>query len=266
MIPLRCRARVLRTWPLGETSLIVLLLSKEQGLRRAVAKGARGARSPFRGLLEPGTPLDLQIYIKPRGDLHLLKEVSLAGRLPRPARKLETLALRLAGLELVMLTQREVEAQPELFFLLEDYLSVFDADDDDDEAFFAPFFAFEASLLELHGLLPDPGRCCVSGRELAPGPLRFLPGEGLFADPACGREGIDLDSGEADWLKSLFLARPSELRGRSMPDPVQKKMGRVLHIALSCHLPGYRLPRALDVLRGGQSGGDEDRTNKESSK
>ncbi len=251
MSPQRCAARVLRSYPLGETSLIVLLLTKEQGLIRAVAKGARTEKSRYRALLEPGWPLEILVYLKPRG-LHLLGDVSLRGRLPLPSRRLETLALRLAALELVMQSSEEGEPQPELFELLEDYLEVFDLGGEEGPL---PFFAFEAGLLRLHGVGPDPEACALCGRTLGAGDLRFLPGEGLFTCRAHESEGIDLARDEGDWLKSIFLANPSALKGRLLPDAARHRIGRVLHLALGRHLPGYRLPRSLAMLRSSRSGG-----------
>ena len=249
---LRCEARVLRTYPLGETSLIVVLFTRERGLLRAVAKGARTSKSRFRGLLEPGWPLTAQVYLKRSGGLHLLGETGLRGRLPRPSRRLESLALRLAALELVMHSSEEDEPQEKLFALLEDYLAVFD---EGEEEGFLPLFAFETSLLSLHGLRPGLDACCVCGAPLDLSALRFIPSEGLFACRSHESEGIDLASDEGDWLKSIFLSRPSELKGRLLPDAARRRIGRVLHHALSRHLPGYRLPRSLAMLRPARTRG-----------
>ncbi|MCP4544856.1 MAG: DNA repair protein RecO [bacterium] len=251
---LRTRARVLRTWPLGETSLIVLLLTEDDGTRRAVAKGARGIKSHFRGLLEPGTPVEAVLYLKRRSDLHLLKEISLAGTLPGSSRSLQTLALRLAGIELIILCHREEANHDGLFDLLDEYLRIFDSGE---EVGFAPLFAFEAALLALNGLLPELDTCCITDKPLTDDNFRFLPVEALFARADCGHEGIDLERGDRDWLQSLFRTSPSGMRDRLMPDGVRKRIGRVLHIALSHHLPGYRLPRALAMLRKDESPGGQ---------
>ena len=40
-------ALVLRTYKLGETSKVVVLLTRERGKLRAVAKGARGSQEPL---------------------------------------------------------------------------------------------------------------------------------------------------------------------------------------------------------------------------
>jgi len=251
----RDRCRVLRTYALGETSLIVVMLGREQGLLRCVAKGARDPVSRFRGLMEPGTPLESQIYLKDRDGLHLLKESSLAGRLPRVSPRLESLALRLAGLELAAAAAPSGAAQDGLFDLLEDFLSVFE---DDGEEGFLPFFAFEASRLALNGSLPSLDESALSAAALSGGTLRFLPGEGAFALSSEGVEGMDLAPADRDCLVSLFQHDPSALRGRNMEPGLRKRMGKILHLTLSRHLPGYRLPRSLEMLRpAGEKDGRE---------
>jgi DNA repair protein RecO (recombination protein O) len=240
------RARVLRTYPLGETSLIVQIHAREHGLLRAVAKGARDSKSRFRGLLEPGTALDLVIYLKEKQGLHLIKEISLAGRMPPVSARLESLALRLAGLELVGQTAQDGEALEGLFDLLEDYLSIFEEVGEDG---FMPFFSLESSLLELHGILPSLEDCALSGRSLSGKAIKFLPGEGAFVLASEEAEGMDLAQPDLDCLVSLFQNDPSGLRGRSMEPGLRRRMGRILHLTLSRHLPGYRLPRSLEMLR-----------------
>ena len=53
MPPITSDALVLRTYRLGETSKIVVLLTRDRGKLRAVAKGARGPRSRYQSALDP---------------------------------------------------------------------------------------------------------------------------------------------------------------------------------------------------------------------
>ena len=68
---------VLRTRPLTETSLIVHWLTPALGRLATVAKGARRAKSPFRGKLDLFYLADFSFSRSRRSELHTLREVSL---------------------------------------------------------------------------------------------------------------------------------------------------------------------------------------------
>ena len=53
---------VLRTWKLGESDRIIVIITEENGKVRAVAKGVRKTRSKFGGRLEPTSHVALQLF------------------------------------------------------------------------------------------------------------------------------------------------------------------------------------------------------------
>jgi DNA repair protein RecO (recombination protein O) len=57
-------ALILRTYKLGEADRIVVFLTRDRGKKRGVAKGARRARSPFVGALEPLTEVRVAYFEK----------------------------------------------------------------------------------------------------------------------------------------------------------------------------------------------------------
>lgn len=63
-------AFVLHRWPYQDSSLLVELFSAEHGRFRAVAKGAKRPKSPWRSILQPFTPL--QISTRGRHELQTL--------------------------------------------------------------------------------------------------------------------------------------------------------------------------------------------------
>ena len=69
----RDRAVVLRQHKLGEADRIVTLLTRENGLVRAVAKGVRRTRSKFGSRLEPFAHIDVQLY--PGRNLDIVTQV-----------------------------------------------------------------------------------------------------------------------------------------------------------------------------------------------
>jgi DNA repair protein RecO (recombination protein O) len=68
-------ALILKTYKLGEADRIVVFLTRDRGKKRGVAKGARRARSPFMGALEPMTRAGVAYYEREQRDLVRLNYV-----------------------------------------------------------------------------------------------------------------------------------------------------------------------------------------------
>ena len=77
MPPISSDAIVLRTFKLGESSKIVVLLTRERGKLRAVAKGARGARPRYQSSLEPLSEVRVSLYGRQGTELFRLGECEL---------------------------------------------------------------------------------------------------------------------------------------------------------------------------------------------
>ncbi|HEY3862182.1 MAG TPA: DNA repair protein RecO [Verrucomicrobiae bacterium] len=73
----RTAGLVLRIRPLTDTSLIVQWLTRDFGCVATVAKGARRAKSPFRGQLDLFYLADLSFARSRRSELHTLREARL---------------------------------------------------------------------------------------------------------------------------------------------------------------------------------------------
>src|SRR5256884_9769171 len=73
----RAHGIILRVHPLTETSLIIRWLTREFGRLATVAKGARRAKSPFRGKLDLFYLGDFSFSRSRRSELHTLSEVVL---------------------------------------------------------------------------------------------------------------------------------------------------------------------------------------------
>jgi DNA repair protein RecO (recombination protein O) len=59
----RDQAVVLRTQKLGEADRIITMLTREHGRIRGVAKGVRRTKSKFGARLEPGSHVDVQLFV-----------------------------------------------------------------------------------------------------------------------------------------------------------------------------------------------------------
>jgi len=108
---------VLRGYPFGEADRIVLLISPNHGLVRAVAKGVRRTKSRFGGRLEPLTHVDLVLF---QGrNLATITQVSVIEPFPRLRGDLD--AVLVAGTMAEAIGKVIVEGEPShrLFLLLQ---------------------------------------------------------------------------------------------------------------------------------------------------
>ena len=277
-------ALVLRTWDCGETSVIASLLTRDHGYVKVIAKAARQPRSRLRALVESGRLVTAEFGLDPGRELQYLRGGTVNLDPLGPGATLERTAFLLGALELVdrcrpRETIREPirgtlrgtvrdaggaqdsylepapAAAPGLFAVCEEFVRVLSS-----PACRQPdlvFFGLEWELLARHGLAPALGVCAGCGRplpEAGQGSLRFSPGEGGVICPGCtgpagAGAGTALD--RETWLILRGLGGEGAGLGDGPPlaRAQRRQVGAILHGFLGYHLPGYRLPAALDLLR-----------------
>ncbi len=256
-------ALVLRAWPCGETSAVASLLTRDHGFVKVLAKGVRGARSSLRPLVEPGRLINAEFGLDPGRELQFLRGGSvlldpLAGR---PT--LERSAYLLGALELVDRCRPTAEGpgdegEEHLFGVCQDFLGVLSSPTCRGPAVL--FFALEWRLLERHGTAPEVEACSDCGGDAddpAAGPPWFQAAEGGLVCGRCAAGGTAAGARPLarDTLALLRSLREGSLAaaGDAEPDPgVRRDAGVLLHRFLGYHLPGYRLPAALELLRAGK--------------
>jgi DNA repair protein RecO (recombination protein O) len=167
-------AIVLKVTPYSETSRIVRLLTRDQGLLSALARGARRAKSPV------GTGLDLfalgvaMVRTKSQTDLHELTGFDLTRGHPHVAEQVATFGAAAALAELT-LKCAPAEPHPGVFHALEDGLDALDraAPDVADAAALSACWRLVVAL----GFEPTLDRCAVCG-EPAEGAVAFSAAQG----------------------------------------------------------------------------------------
>ena len=118
MALVRTEGIVLKTHPLGDTSRIVVAYTRDLGMIRLVAKGARKSPGRFGFSLEPLSRSRFVFYHKPDRELQLLSQADTLDPIGSRLTDLARLAHAEAALELIDRLVWGEEAHPELYDLL----------------------------------------------------------------------------------------------------------------------------------------------------
>jgi DNA repair protein RecO (recombination protein O) len=246
MPPITSDALVLRTYKLGETSKIVVLLTRERGKLRAVAKGARGPRSRYQSALEPLSEVRVGLHGRQGTELYRLGQCELLRSAFRAGGQgLET-ALSLSYFaELLDAFAQEGEAEDPVYRLAVAVISA--AEDGRDVGALARYL--EAWLLKLHGIYPPVDRCAGCGGALPAGSLVYhAPAHG-FVCGCVAASGPLLPEPARAFLAAMFHRPPAEIP----PAPAEASVLEPFHRDLiSRHLE--RDLRSHRVLRDSASG------------
>ncbi len=206
MPPISSDAIVLRTFTLGETSKVVVLLTRERGKLRAVAKGARGPRPRYQSSLEPLSEVRVSLYGKQGTELYRLGACELVRSAFRAGARGLDAALALSYFaELLDAFAQEGEAEDAVYRLALAVLAA--AEDGADTGTLARYL--EAWLLKLHGIYPPLDRCAGCDGALESGERRYhRPAHG-FVCLSCGpASGPVVEAADHDFLREAFARAP----------------------------------------------------------
>jgi DNA repair protein RecO (recombination protein O) len=264
-----CDGVVLRAWPCGETSVIASLLTREHGYVKVIAKAARRPQSKLRALVEPGRLVAVEFSLDPRRELQYLRGGSVERDPLGPGASLERSVFLQGALELVDRCRPRTDAvadggagagsdhgpATELFGICDAFIRMLSSPScaHPDLA----FFAFEWELLARHGMAPEVAACAACGRDdaVAGGAAAwFSPAEGGVVCGGCARrEGVNagkpLGPAAREVLATLAAGAVDIGPATRFDRALRREVGAHLHNFLGYHLPGYRLPAALELLR-----------------
>jgi DNA repair protein RecO (recombination protein O) len=245
MPPISSDALVLRTFKLGETSKVVVLLTRERGKLRAVAKGARGARPRYQSSLEPLSEVRVSLYGRQGTELYRLGECELLrSAFPAGGRGLDAALALSYFAELLDAFAQEGEAEDAVYRLAIAVLAAVDGGTDTDVL----GRYLEAWLLKLHGIFPPLDRCAGCDGPLAAGDRRYhRPAHGFVCE-ACGpASGPVVDAIDHDFLREAFARPPAALTRRPAPSALESFHRELIRTHLERDLHSHRVMR--DVAR-----------------
>ena len=209
MPPITSDALVLRTYKLGETSKVVVLLTRERGKLRAVAKGARGPRSRYQSALEPLSEVRASLHGRQGAELYRLGQCELLRSAFRASGQGLEAALSLSYFaELLDAFAQEGEAEDAVYRLAVAVIAAAEGGAD----VFALTRYLEAWLLKLHGIYPPLDRCAGCGKALPSGGLVYHSAAQGFVCADCSpASGPVLTDPARAFLAALFRRPPAEI-------------------------------------------------------
>jgi DNA repair protein RecO (recombination protein O) len=222
----REHAVVLRTWKLGEADRIASLLTRTRGKVRAVAKGARKARSRFGARVEPGSHLSLQLY-EGRGELDTITQAEAVD--PMAAIRGDLHRLGRAAVLLEVADHASLDHQPNaaLYHLLLGALRSLEGAD-------RPLVVagFLLKLLAQEGVEPDLEHClgCGATDELA----TFDPAGGGVRCRRC-RVGLPVTADALIVMRSILAGRLRDVIDLAESE-VTRSVEHVAVVAVEHHL------------------------------
>jgi DNA repair protein RecO (recombination protein O) len=239
------RAIVLKTYPYGESSVVVVSLTRSHGKVRFLAKGARSVKSALQGSLMTGSVSEIVFYWRPERGLQLLKEIETVEPYEAALADLERLCLFQAGLEIVDRSVVESESDERVFDMMETFMRLLPAAPDP----WALFYGFEIGVLKLAGSFPATASCAHCSRTLENEAFSIDPASGLVSCASCRQKGRALTRGASALVARLDRFGFEGVREARMSRGERREIGELIHQFFVNHVEGYRLPHALRLCK-----------------
>jgi DNA repair protein RecO (recombination protein O) len=234
-------AIVIKSFNLSEADRIVVLFTREFGLIRGVAKGAKRLQSKFGSTLEPFSTVNLTFFQKEERELVSIQSVELSRSRFAIASDPEFLKTYSYIGDLLTDFSFPHDADEKLYRMLSACLSAATRD----SHLAAVALYFELWLLRLSGFLPDWTRCEGCGRDIDPTVENsIVPGCHLQC-PICKKNYVigSINSADLEVFHSVQRLSPadflpfSEQRADSIP-VISNIMKRLIALALGRQVAG----------------------------
>ena len=176
---------VLKSYNLAEADRIVVFFTRDHGIVRGVAKGARRLKSRFGSTLEPFSRVQLEFFQKEERELVSIQRVDLLHSSFDAASSPEFLQTFSYIADLLTAFMPPHDPNEKLYRMVNACIEA--ADDPSPAQFGALRFYFELWLLKLGGYLPNWNACDGCRRELAPGESADVQADFHLLCSACRR-------------------------------------------------------------------------------
>lgn len=197
----------LKSMPLGEADRLVTVLTREHGLIRAVAPGARKHNSSLSG--RSSLFVVNELLIAQGKSLDKITQAETIETYPRLSRDLGKLAASQYMAEIVIHQALSEQPQEELFWLLNEHLNRLEQLPNNSEFLVLATLSHAVfHLLALAGIAPQVQTCCLTQKAISPD-LTNSDWQVGFSIPAGGT--VSLSAWERSKAENRAVARQNEI-------------------------------------------------------
>lgn len=233
---------VLRTVKYGETSLIVTMFTELFGLQSYLVNGVRAATkkgTPKAAFFQPAAILDLVAYRNEFKNLQRLKEFRWSYLYQHILSDVKKNAVALFMVELLTKCLKQPEANPELFYFVEDALHHLDKANDTVTANFPLFFALHLAVF-FGFRIADEFSENIHYLDLE---------EGRFVEDQPKHSYYLQDREAAAVSHILKIMQPEDLQEVALNQQMRRRIIHALEEYYALHIPDFGTMRTLPVLR-----------------
>ncbi|MCX7830478.1 MAG: DNA repair protein RecO [Acidobacteria bacterium] len=220
----RSESFVLRKYDLTESSFIVHFFSREKGLLKLVAKGAKRAKSPFSGSLEIFNRVEIEYSKKEHSELGTLRKIDLVESAFSLFSDYKISKTLFAVSETLSKGMKEEQKEEEVYRLASAVIESLKLKSPP-EWVLNYFFAW---FLKLNGVFPAPNFCGGCGAK--ENFVAFNSEKGGFLCAKCFKgEGFALKGESISTIKEILKTHPSKLVGKQ-DDAFPKDLQNMLYL------------------------------------
>ena len=245
-------AVILRSQHYRETSRIVTFYSREQGLIKGIAKGARGKRGRFSSTLEPMQRVRVTLSVRRNRELHTVTQADLLHPFARIREDLFRSTYAQAVLELVGRLMWQEHSSEDAYNLLLNVLQAFEEGLGDPQLL---FFVFHIHMAVVLGYAVHLEGCAGCGGSLSEGGTFSFPRGNAFCGRCYPEEGAATSVSGATVELIRHLGKTEGVVAAAALSPsreVRRQTGSLLQRHLEYHtetdlaLRALRLAESLD--------------------
>ncbi len=232
----------------GETSKILSMLTEHFGKQEIIAKGSRGIKSKYLGVLEPYNYISIVFYRKESREFQYLSQADGIERFPSLHQELGKLSLAAIPCEIVQRSERTGHKNPQLFFLLLETLRALDAAESGLKNILRFFYLH---FLNISGFGPELSQCSICGSTAPDKNYFFELDNGIYNCTDCGilTEYSTLISGKTlEYLRWLSRADLRKVTDVKIPASTGLEMDTVLLAYMRYHVEGLLNLKSIEHL------------------